>query len=30
VLDVMLGGTAGYVSRHAPCSVLMVTPKKKP
>jgi len=28
VLDVVLGGTAGYVSRHAPCPVLMVTPRK--
>ena len=25
-LDVMLGGTAAYVSRHAPCPVLMVQP----
>ena len=30
VLDVVLGGTAGHVSRHAPCSVLMVTPRRKP
>ena len=30
VLDVVLGGTAGYVSRHAPCPVLMVTPRRKP
>jgi nucleotide-binding universal stress UspA family protein len=30
VLDVVLGGTAGYVSRHAPCSVIMVTPRKEP
>lgn len=26
VLDVVLGGTAAYVSRHAPCTVLMVKP----
>lgn len=26
VLDVMLGGTAAYVSRHAPCTVIMVKP----
>jgi nucleotide-binding universal stress UspA family protein len=26
VLDVMLGGTAAYVIRHAPCTVLMVKP----
>jgi nucleotide-binding universal stress UspA family protein len=25
-LDVMLGGTAAYVSRHAPCTVVMVRP----
>jgi universal stress protein A len=30
VLDVVLGGTAGHVSRHARCSVLMVTPRSKP
>jgi nucleotide-binding universal stress UspA family protein len=30
VLDVLLGGTAGYVSRHAPCSVIMVTPRTEP
>jgi universal stress protein A len=30
VLDVVLGGTAGSVSRHAPCPVIMVTPKRKP
>jgi universal stress protein A len=30
VLDVMLGGTAGYVSRHATCPVIMVTPRRKP
>jgi universal stress protein A len=30
VLDVVLGGTAGHVSRHAPCSVIMVTPRRKP
>jgi nucleotide-binding universal stress UspA family protein len=30
VLDVMLGGTAGYVSRHAPCPVVMVTPRRTP
>jgi nucleotide-binding universal stress UspA family protein len=30
VLDVMLGGTAAYVSRHAPCPVLMVTPRRTP
>jgi nucleotide-binding universal stress UspA family protein len=28
VLDVVLGGTAGYLSRHAPCSVIMVTPQR--
>ena len=27
VLDVVLGSTAAYVSRHAPCPVLMVTPR---
>jgi nucleotide-binding universal stress UspA family protein len=27
VFDVALGGTAAYVSRHAPCPVLMVTPR---
>jgi nucleotide-binding universal stress UspA family protein len=26
VFDVMLGGTAAYVIRHAPCTVLMVKP----
>jgi nucleotide-binding universal stress UspA family protein len=30
VLDVVLGGTAGYMSRHAPCPVIMVTPRKTP
>ena len=30
VLDVVLGGTAGYVSRHAPCPVAMVTPRRTP
>jgi nucleotide-binding universal stress UspA family protein len=25
-LDVLLGGTAAYVSRHAPCPVVMVQP----
>jgi nucleotide-binding universal stress UspA family protein len=30
VLDVMLGGTAGHVSRHAPCPAIMVTPRRKP
>jgi nucleotide-binding universal stress UspA family protein len=30
VLDVVLGGTAAYVSRHAPCPVLMVTPRREP
>jgi len=29
VFDVMLGGTAAYVSRHAPCSVVMVKPGEK-
>jgi nucleotide-binding universal stress UspA family protein len=29
VFDALLGGTAAYVSRHAPCPVLMVTPRKK-
>jgi nucleotide-binding universal stress UspA family protein len=29
-LDVLLGGTAAYVSRHAPCPVLMVHPREKP
>lgn len=28
VLDAMLGGTAAYLSRHAPCPVLMVTPRR--
>jgi nucleotide-binding universal stress UspA family protein len=27
-LDVLLGGTAAYVSRHAPCSVAMVHPRE--
>jgi nucleotide-binding universal stress UspA family protein len=26
-LDVLLGGTAAYVSRHAPCPVVMVQPQ---
>jgi nucleotide-binding universal stress UspA family protein len=32
ILDVLLGGTAAYVSRHAPCSVIMVqsSPGEKP
>ena len=30
VFNVVLGGTAGYVSRHARCPVLMVTPRKSP
>jgi nucleotide-binding universal stress UspA family protein len=30
MFDVGLGGTAAYVSRHAPCPVLMVTPRGKP
>jgi nucleotide-binding universal stress UspA family protein len=30
VLDVVLGGTAGHVSRHATCPVIMVTPPRKP
>jgi universal stress protein A len=30
VLDVMLGGTAGHVSRHASCPVIMVAPRRKP
>ena len=29
VLDVVLGGTAAYVIRHAPCPVLMVEPRRK-
>src|SRR6266511_1485975 len=29
VLDVALGGTAAYVSRHAPCPVIMVIPVGK-
>jgi nucleotide-binding universal stress UspA family protein len=29
VLDVVLGGTAGHVSRHATCPVIMVTPRRK-
>ncbi|HSF29645.1 MAG TPA: universal stress protein [Candidatus Tectomicrobia bacterium] len=28
VLDILLGGTAGYVSRHALCPVLLVQPSK--
>jgi nucleotide-binding universal stress UspA family protein len=28
VLDAMLGGTAAYVSRQAPCPVLMATPRQ--
>jgi nucleotide-binding universal stress UspA family protein len=28
VFDVRLGGTAAYLSRHAPCPVLMVTPRQ--
>ena len=30
VLDVVLGGTAGYVKRHASCPVVMVTPRGRP
>ena len=30
MLDVGRGGTAGFVIRHAPCPVLMVTPRRKP
>jgi len=30
VLDVVLGGTAGHVSRYATCPVIMVTPRMKP
>ena len=30
VLDVVLGGTAGHVSRHATCPVITVTPRRKP
>jgi universal stress protein A len=30
VLDVVLGGTAGHVSRHATCPVIMVTPRRNP
>ncbi|HSF30609.1 MAG TPA: universal stress protein, partial [Candidatus Tectomicrobia bacterium] len=26
-LDVLLGGTAAYVSRHAPCPVVLVHPR---
>jgi nucleotide-binding universal stress UspA family protein len=29
LLDIALGGTALHVSTHAPCTVLMVAPKKK-
>jgi len=29
VFDVMLGGTAAYVSRHAPCPVIMIKPVVK-
>jgi nucleotide-binding universal stress UspA family protein len=28
-LDVLLGGTAAYVSRHAPCPVIMVHPREQ-
>jgi nucleotide-binding universal stress UspA family protein len=28
LLDVLLGGTAAYVSRHAPCPVVMVEPRQ--
>jgi nucleotide-binding universal stress UspA family protein len=28
VFDAMLGGTAAYLSRYAPCPVLMVTPRR--
>jgi nucleotide-binding universal stress UspA family protein len=28
-LDVLLGGTAAYVSRHAPCPVVMVQPRPR-
>jgi nucleotide-binding universal stress UspA family protein len=27
ILDVLLGGTAAYISRHAPCPIVMVHPK---
>jgi nucleotide-binding universal stress UspA family protein len=27
ILDIALGGTAQYVSRHAPCTVVLVSPK---
>ena len=30
VFDAVLGGTAVYVSRHAPCPVIMVTPRRTP
>jgi nucleotide-binding universal stress UspA family protein len=26
ILEALLGGTAAYISRHAPCSVVMVQP----
>ncbi|GIX47330.1 MAG: hypothetical protein KatS3mg131_1541 [Candidatus Tectimicrobiota bacterium] len=29
LFDITLGGTAQYVSRHAPCTVVLVTPKRK-
>jgi nucleotide-binding universal stress UspA family protein len=28
ILDIMLGGTAQHVTRHAPCSVVLVSPKR--
>jgi nucleotide-binding universal stress UspA family protein len=28
-LDVLLGGTAAYVSRHTPCTVIMVQPNSR-
>lgn len=28
LLDVMLGGTAQHVARHAPCTVILVSPKR--
>jgi nucleotide-binding universal stress UspA family protein len=28
MFDAVLGGTAAYVSRHAPCPVVMVTPRR--
>jgi nucleotide-binding universal stress UspA family protein len=30
VFDVVLGGTAAYLSRHAPCPMVMVTPTRTP